>query len=501
MRRYSTLTLFISLLSFFVATSSVYAGGVDAEKSSASGERTTVQKVVDATLQPGTYQFAEKLVKLVGDGLDWYFDRLVIGADKAQVSKISDDIVKGLGDGFNDIQVSNATDSVLNASEDLAKKFYITPFTQKILQGTDVKIKPYFKGGMEYDSNVFYEPEAPKTRDDVLWTWTPGVSVNFPFGDKKQYRIGAVYEARFQDFTRNAQHDNIGQSLGVIGNFKLTDSIYVNAAEEFVKDYARAGTVSAKRVGYRDQKVSPTVGYNWQVWTAEFQYENAARRYDANVFNIFEYNNNVYTGRLYRTLAPNFRGLLEYNYSNYHYMNDGTRDGRFHQFRTGFTGKLSERTNILARAGYMDRSYNRNHNAFSSEFDQPVGDIRITHRLTNRTNLDLSYDRTAYESSFTANRFYKENQLQIQGTHLFNSKFRGRAGGSFARHDFPALAITGAVAVKRKDAIGTAFVGVDYAFRPWMIWNLDYKYERSNSNNSNFDYTNNQVATGITMPL
>jgi len=481
--------------------SSVYAGGTDAEKASASSGQTGVQKVIDAALQPGTYQFAEKLVKLVGEGLDWYFDRLVVGADKAQIPQISDDIVKGLGDGFNDLQVSSSIDSVLSATEGLAKKFYIRDFTQKILQGSDVKVKPYLKTGVEYDSNIFYEPEAPKTRDDVLWTWTPGVSINYPFGDKKQYRVGAVYEARFQDFTRNAPHDNIGQSFGAIGNFKLTDALYVNATEEFVKEYARAGTVAAKRVGYRDQKVSPTVGYNWRDWTAEFQFENSIRRYDANIFNIFEYNNNVYSGRLYRTLAPNFRGLLEYNFSRYHYFNDNTRTGRYHQFRAGFVGQLSQRTSILARAGYMDRNYRRQSNAFSSEFDKPVGDIRITHKLTNRTSLDLSYDRTAYESSFTANRFYGENQVQLQGTHLFNSKFRGRAGGSFTRHDYPALATTGLVAVKRKDAIGTAFVGLDYAFRPWMIWNLDYKYERSNSNNSNFDYTNNQVAAGMTMPL
>ena len=496
-----TFILLVSLFSLFVMNSSAYAGGVDAEKASGGGGQTGVQKVIDATLQPGTYQFAEKLVKIVGEGLDWYFDRLVVGADKAQIPQTSDSIVKGLGDGFNDLQVSSSIDSVLNASENLAKKFYLTDFTQKILQGSDVKVKPYFKTGMEYDSNIFYEPEAPKTHDDVLWTWTPGVAVNFPFGDKKQYRIGAVYEARFQDFTKNAPHDNVGQSLGVIGNFKLTDSLYVNATEEFVKDFARAGTVAAKRVGYKDQKASPTVGYNWKAWTAEFQFENALRRYDASIFHIFEYTNNVYTGRLYRTLAPNFRGLLEYNFSHYHYINDGTRNGRYHQFLAGFVGALSQRTSILARAGYMDRNYRKTSNAFSTEFDQPVGDVRITHKLTDRTSFDLSYDKTAYESSFTANRFYKENQVQFQGTHLFNSKFRGRAGGSFGRHDYPAQATTGAVAIKRKDALATAFVGLDYAFRPWMIWNLDYKYERSNSSNSNFDYTNNQVAVGMTMPL
>ena len=501
MRRTSILFLFISLVTFLFVNSSLYAGGLEDSKAGANTERTKVQKVVDAALQPGTYQFAEKLVKLVGDGLDWYFDRLVVGADKAQVPQISDDIVNGIGLGLGDLQVDRSIDSVLNGVAGLAHKFYIADFDKKILKGTDVQVKPYFKSGIEYDSNVFYEPEFPKTRDDVIWTWTPGVSVNFPFGDQKQYRVGAVYEARLQDFTRNAPHDNVGQSFGALADFKLTDAIYVKATEEFVDDTARAGTVAAKRVFYTDNRVSPTVGYNWRDWTGEFQYEHALRRFDASIFNIFEYDNSVFTGRLYRTLAPNFRGLLEYNFSRYHYIKDATRNGDYHQFRMGVVGKLSERTDILGRIGYQDRNYERRGNLFSSEFDKPVGDIRLQHKLTNRTDLDFSYERTAHETTFTANRFYEEHILQGQGIHLFNAKFRGRAGASFARHDFPATAVTGLVAVKRKDAIGTAFVGLDYAFRPWMIWNLDYKYERSNSNNSNFDYTNNQVAVGMTMPL
>ena len=91
--------------------------------------------------------------------------------------------------------------------------------------------------------------------------------------------------------------------------------------------------------------------------------------------------------------------------------------------------------------------------------------------------------------------------VQGSGSYVFNSKFRGRTGASFARREFENPATIGAIVSERRDILGTAFVGLDYIFRPWLIVNLDYKYERSNSNNSNFDYTNNIVALGMTMPL
>lgn len=499
MRRTSIFFLFISLMSFLSLGPIAYAGGLENVKSGARTANEKVQTVVDAALQPGTYEFAENLFSLVGKGIDFYFEQLVNAADIATLPQISNAVVSGVGKGLVDFKVDHYVNWGLDTYEDLAQKFWIQDFTQQVLQGSDVEIKPYFKGGFEFNSNVFREPEAPERQKEALWHWTPGVSANFPFGDEKQYRIGAVYEARFLEFTKYDQHDNVGQSLGVVGNFKLTDGLYVNVTEEMLQDASIAGTSTAKRVEYREQKVVPTVGYNWRDWTFEAEYENAHRRFDSDIYNMFEYDNNVITGRVYRTVASNVRLVGEYNFSHYDYDNDVTRVGRYHQGRVGVVGQLSDRTHLLARVGYMDRSYNQS--SFSTQFDKVVSDIRLQHRLTSRTNLDFYFHRTAYESSYTSNRFFDEKRFQAQGNYLFSSKLRGRAGTAYIRRDYPALATTGAVAVRRRDIIGEAFIGLDYIFRPWLVMNFDYKYERSNSNNSNFDYTNNLVAVGMTMPL
>ena len=498
MRRVTSYLIFlVSAGSFFLSSSFLYAGDLGTAKSGANSIGVNARKVIDAALQPGTCPFIEGVVKFFGQGLDWSFDRLVVGADRAKVSEISDHVVSGMAQGLSDFKIDQGINQTLDAFEGLAKKFLANDFSSQILQGTPAKVKPYLKAGFEYNSNVFDEPEAPKTRDEVLWTWTPGVSVNFPFGADDRYRIGAVYEARFLEFGKYDQHDDIGQSFGALGNFKLTDNLYVNVTEEYVKDAARAGTAFVKRVEYEDQKVSPTVGYNWRDWTFETQYENAHRRYDSSIYDQFEYDNNVITGRAYRTLAPNFRGLLEYNYSHFDYDYDVTRPGRYHQGRVGVVGQLSERTGILARVGYMDRNYHSS----KGEFDKPVADIRLRHTLTKRTDLDFYFHRTSYESTFTNNRFLDEKRFQASATYLFTSKLRGRTGGALIRQNYDAAAATGRVFIKRRDTVGNLFVGFDYAFRPWLLTSVDYRYERNNSNNSNFDYTNHGMALGLIMPL
>ncbi len=484
--------IFISLfsLTFFLTNSLLFAGGLETT-------RTKTEEFVNATIKPGTYVFAEKLVKLVGDGVDWYFDRLVVVADKTQFSTISNDIVNGFGKGLTDLKVDYYTNGVLNSVEDLAHRFWLEDFNKQILKGTDVKVNPYFKSSMEYDSNVFYEPEAPKTRDELLWVWTPGVSINYPFGEDNRYRIGAVYEARITKFTKYEEHDDIGQSLGAVGNFKLTDDLFFNVTEEFVKDAARAGTRSAKRVEYTDQIVTPSIIYNWRNWTFEGEYKNAIRDFESAIYRTFSYDNNAFTTRLLRDIAPNFRALAEYTFSYYHYAADGTRVGHYNEVKAGFRGNLSERTTLLARGGYQGRDYR----VHDTTYDIPVFDVRLTHRLTEKTNLDFYGHRTTQESQFTNNRAYDEKLVQGSANYLFNEQFRGRTGAWWARRDYDNTATIGAITGLRRDTLGSIFVGLDYAFRPWLVTNIDYRYERCNSNNSNFDYTNNVLQVGMTMPL
>ena len=493
MRRTS---IFISLFSLMFLTSRSFlnAGGLETTTRTV---RTNTENFVNAAVKPGTYVFAEKLVRMVGDGIDWYFDRLVIGAEKAQLAKISDDVVTGIGQGLSDLQVDRFTNRSLNTVEEVAHKLWLEDFSKQVLEESDVKVRPYFKTGMEYDSNVFSEPEAPRTRDEVLWLYTPGVSINYPFGEDNRYRIGAVYEARITEFTNYNDHSDIGQSVGAVGNFKLLDNFFFNVTEEFVKDAARAGTRRAKRIEYMDQIISPTVVYNWRNWSFEGEYRNAIRDFDSAIYRVFSYANNAFTTRLLRDLAPNFRGLFEYTLSHYDYAADETRVGHYTEVRVGVKGQLSERTNILARAGYQQRSYKKH----DTDYDIPVADFRLTHRLTNRTDLDFYGERMTHESQFTNNRAFDEKLIQGSVKHLFTEKLRGRVGGWLARRDFDIVSTIGAVQIHRRDLVGSVFVGFDYAFRSWLITNLDYRYERSNSNNSNFDYTNNVVSLGMTMPL
>jgi hypothetical protein len=251
-------------------------------------------------------------------------------------------------------------------------------------------------------------------------------------------------------------------------------------------------------VEYVDQKVSPAVGYNWRDWTAEASWVNAHRRFPSRIYDQFEYDNNVITGKLFRTLAPNFRGLIQYDFGHYDYDFDVTRPGRYHQIRGGLAGKLSERTSLSTRVGYMDRSYSQDR---FTEFDKPVADVQLQHQLTKRTGLDFYFHRTSHESSFTNNRFLDEKLIQISGNHLFTPKFRGRTGTVLTRRDFDGTAAVGRVVVKRRDLSVAAFVGADYVLRPWLMFNLDYRYEKKNSNVSDFDFRDNILSLGMTLPL
>lgn len=483
--------IFLTFLINFLFVSSAAFGGIF------TAARTHTRDAIQTAAEPGTFDSAEKISNAFGEGIDWVFDQLVLLADAIQLDDMSKGVVSGVGSGLSDFRVDEYTNRGLDTVEDLSKRFWLQDFRRDVLQGSQIKIKPYFKSRMDYNSNVFYEPEAPKTRDEVIWVYTPGVSVNIPFGEENRYRVGAVYEARFNEFTKYGEHDDIGQTLGAVGNFKLTDDLTANVTEEFVQDSARPGTRSAKHVEYMDQIVTPSLIYNWRNWSLEGEYRNAIRDFESAIYRAFSYANNAFTTRALRDLTPKVRGLFEYTFSHYDYAADETRVGHYNQFKAGVKGALSERSEVIARGGYQERGYR----AHDTQFDVPVFDFLLKHKLTEKAQLDLFFQRSLQESQFTNNRAYDEKLGQLSASYLFNDKLRGRLGSSLAQHKFQNEATTGAVQVKRRDLVGSLLVGLDYAFRPWLVTNLDYRYERSNSNNSNFDYTNNVLSVGMTMPL
>ena len=489
------LGIYISLVfitGFFLAPSAAFGDMI-------TTAQTRTREFIHTAAEPGTFATAEKISNTVGEGIDWAFDQLILLADSVQLGELSKGIVHGVGTGFSDFKVEDYANRGLDAIEDLSKRFWLQDFRRDVLQNqnSQVKIKPYFKIRMDYNSNVFYEPEAPKTRDEVVWVFTPGVSVQVPFGEDNRYRIGAVYEARINEFTKYDEHDDIGQSFGAVANFKLTDDFTANVTEKFVQDSARSGTRSSKRVEYMDQVVTPSVAYHWRNWSLEWEYQNAIRDFESAIYRTFAYANNAFTTRVLRDLTPQVRGLVEYTFSHYDYAADETRVGYYNQFKTGVKGALSERTDVIARLGYQGREYR----AHDTQFDIPVFDFLLKHQLTEKAKLDFYFQRSLQESQFTNNRAYDEKLGQFSGSYLFNEKLRGRVGGSLAQHKFQNEAATGALLIKRRDLIGSMFLGLDYAFRPWLVTNLDYRYERSNSNNSNFDYTNNVLSLGMSMPL
>ena len=72
----------------------------------------------------------------------------------------------------------------------------------------------------------------------------------------------------------------------------------------------------------------------------------------------------------------------------------------------------SGKTIGVVKVGYQDRKYTKGGN--SGGFNHVVGEIGLISKLSERTELKLSYFDTAIESVYENNNYYNNNSLVVE---------------------------------------------------------------------------------------
>lgn len=384
------------------------------------------------------------------------------------------------------------SDGALDYLDKLINLTQIRDIKKQLQKGTHLLINPYFKAGFDFTNNVF---RAPDNTPDEIWTFTPGVTVT---ATGSRARLGFSYEADFRYFSHQTKQNTQDQKFSALGEAALSENLFLRASERISQTGATAGRTGLEPVDYLDHIFNVMTGYHYGTWLFEVGYENFVRNYQHQIFDRLDYNDNRLITRLSAEVAENFKEYLEFSVGHVDFPDISTRDAAYFEILPGVEGRLPGNVTVVANVGYHRRNLEKD---ARNDLDMAVASLILKKQLQPRTSGEVMYSRRPQEGSFDAQTFYLENLVYAGLSHLFTKKLRGKTGVSFAERSYQGVSTVGAVAVKRRDDVFGFNAALDYAARKWFVITLGYLLERRNSNISDFDYTENRLSLGVTVPV
>lgn len=398
--------------------------------------------------------------------------------------------------------VGKGVNGLLDKIEILAGKTKINELREQALKKFGLLVNPYFKTGFDYTTNVFKSPR--KRVEDVIFKFTPGVNLTYtnPLG-----QVGVSYEAEFLEFHKDGLQDAQNQYFSAFADIHPTDKLSLRVSEQLNDQYATAGAHDLKPINFMDNtvRVSGVYALNDQL-SEEIGYQNFVRRYNGDTYDLYDYTENIMFLRSYYKFCNGPKvsigydlGFVNYSLDNFDDELLNNRDASYHEFPVGAEGTLP--WGDIYYAAYVGPHIRNMQSEDRNGWWGFVSSVVLRKKITKSTATELGFSRRPVEGTFDDQTFNIDRTFWAGVTQVITPKLRGRMKISTSNRHYDNNATVGNVWTHRRDAAFGFGLGLDYAVRKWMILNTDYKIERRNSNISDFDYLDNTLSMGMTMPF
>lgn len=402
----------------------------------------------------------------------------------------------------------NAT---LDGIENLVIKTGLPDAKKKLWEQYGILIKPFFKSRYTLTSNVFKAPDTKADHTDNIWEFTPGLQWLAKLPGKTGV-LGGAYEATFRYFSQFEEQNATDQKFMVYANLFPSENTYVRVSEKFERFEPSAGASAFEPVEFEDNTANVVAGYNVDLWTFEAGYENFNRDFLQSIADRYNYNENKFDVRVYRTVAGSWRLWSGVRVGLVDFTKDNSRDTNYFEIPFGIEGKLPWDITATASFGPHYRNVEDSSRDDVSTFVTNLSLMKLFNH--ERTTAELGFLRKPVESAFSTATTYDEKLFYTSLKHLLIPVLRGRMNMYFGNRDFKEAVFTGTrfmvggavfvapgTQVRRDDNVFGFGFGFDYNMRKWLVFHIDYQYSRRDSNISTLDYTENAFSLGSTMPF
>lgn len=350
----------------------------------------------------------------------------------------------------------------------------------------DAEVIPWGEIKLQYDDNIFLDPNNEK--DDFITVLTPGVSVDCPFGDN---RLTLDYHVDFIEYLDNSSQNAKNHYLSSEANINWQD-IAFTLYEKFERVFERPSTEDTSRVKRDDNTTGIKAKLQKERLGIQIGYEHFIRNYRSEPqYEPYDRKEHLYSFVLTHKTFPKTELLLEYDFAQIRYDDESSRsDSDYNQLLVGAIGEITPRTTATIKTGYQWRSYD---SSTESDFNAAVLYADMIHKFSEKDALKLSFLRSANESTYDVNNYYKIENVSAVFDHFFNNKLMGFLNGEYQINSYPRETTEGTEVKKREDNYYSLGAGLRYYIRKWLTLTLECDHIIRDSNFSVFEYHQNLV--------
>ncbi len=346
-----------------------------------------------------------------------------------------------------------------------------------------------------FDDNVYLNSDNEKS--DFINTIYPRIQLDLPFGAGNRHSTQIIYSAEIKTFSDYTDENSVNQDAGLDfhlnfpkGDFRL-ENLYRDTS-------TRADTEFTTSIDRIENKSEALLEIEMNKLSYGFGYSHFLKDYDKDTYRTLEYEEDIFTLIGYYKLFPKTKLLLEYNHGEIDYDLDSTRKGNYVQIRTGLKGELTGKTTGTVKVGYQDRDYDTKG---EKDLQSSVAELELSTQFNSDTKLELNYQSTALESTYSTNNFYESDRISAQFNQKIGNRLSAITSLAFENNDYPEETTVGSEAKKRVDDIWTIGLGVEYSLKDYLKTKLAYEYKNRDSNINSQDYKRNLILLTFTFSL
>lgn len=349
----------------------------------------------------------------------------------------------------------------------------------------EAEIVPWGEVKMQYDDNIYLS--SHDTEDDFITTVTPGVSVEWPFHANL---LKLDYHVDINRFWDNTSQDATNHYF--LGEVEINlREVSFNLTHDFKHVFERPSTEDTSRVKREDNRTGIKAKLEKARLGIELGYEHFIRNYcSEDEYDVYDRKEDTYSVTLTHQTFPKTKLLLEYDFTEIRYDEAAQSDSDYHQLLVGGIGELTPKTTITAKTGYQLRNYDQPE---EPDFDSGVLYADITHRFSDKNAVKLSFLRTAEESTYGINNYYKVESVSAVFDHYFSTKLLGFITGIAQVNSYPNETVEEGEAKTRKDKYYSLGAGLRYYLRENFTLTLQAEHIERDSNFDIYEYGQNLI--------
>jgi len=346
-------------------------------------------------------------------------------------------------------------------------------------------ISPWGEVKLQYDDNIFLDSNNEK--DDFILTISPGITAKCPFGSnlfRFDYHIDVI--EFFEYSSQDAKNHYLSGEIDI--NWK---DIGFVVYDRFEHVFERPSTEDTSRVKRDDNRTGLKAKLQRERLGIELGYEHFIRNYKSDeTYEPFDRKEDLYSFILTHKTFPKTDLLFEYDFCQVRYDESLHPDSDYHQFLIGAIGELTRKTLVTIKTGYQYRDYRRSD---EENFETGVLYADMSYRISQKDALKVSFLRSANESTYSTNNFYRIENVSATLSHSFNNKLLGFLTSAYQINSYPEESTEGSETKKRKDRYYSMGTGLKYFVRKWLSMSLRFDHIIRDSNFDVFEYNQNLI--------